>query len=322
MYIVKRENGYAVQTEPSDAIAHISAPIVEENGKEFVLSPTEEGYAGHGFFCTETVEPMENGLFKVTRVLKNDGFTPRIIKLIFEAVTVFTPTRYLIPCVSYNGNYWGEGKEPKGMLCEETGEPWIHSYDRTPVPSCSITETKEIAFSLFASNETTESLVSSVSLRPAGEGRISQRIYWPVTEAPFTYYENDKYNAPLHTYITLGAGETFTVSVYMLCSVPKWENYGACATLDRALELFPFTRGANRTPDELWRLGIAYSRFLLREHKGKLLFSSGIHPTTKGPYFVPHYEVGWCGQNIMNARMLVLEYLRTGEKELLEKAMT
>ena len=180
---------------------------------------------------------MENGLFKVTRVLKNDGFTPRIIKLIFEAVTVFTPTRYLIPCVSYNGNYWGEGKEPKGMLCEETGEPWIHSYDRTPVPSCSITETKEIAFSLFASNETTESLVSSVSLRPAGEGRISQRIYWPVTEAPFTYYENDKYNAPLHTYITLGAGETFTVSVYMLCSVPKWENYGACATLDRALEV-------------------------------------------------------------------------------------
>ena len=49
MYIVKRENGYAVQTEPSDAIAHISAPIVEENGKEFVLSPTEEGYAGQAF---------------------------------------------------------------------------------------------------------------------------------------------------------------------------------------------------------------------------------------------------------------------------------
>ena len=322
MYIVKQENGYAVQPEPFGAIARLFAPIVEENGKEFVLAPTEEGFAGHGFFCTETVLPMEDGLFKVTRTLKNDGFTPRIVKFIFEAVTAFVPTRYLIPCVSYNGNGWGEGKEPKGMICEETGEPWIHSYDRTPVPSCSITETKDIAFSLFASSETTESLVSSVSLRPAADGCISQRIYWPVTEAPFTYYDNDKYNAPLHTYITLGGGETFTVSVYMLCSVPRWENYGACATLDRALELFPFKHGANRTPDELWRLGIAYSRFLLREHKGKLLFSSGVIPRADGLHFVSHYEIGWCGQNIMNARMLVLEYLRTGEKELLEKAMT
>lgn len=322
MYIVKNGSEYIVSDAAENAVASVLAPIVEENGKEFVLSASENGFAGHGFSCTEDVQSEGEGLFKVTRTLKNESFTPRIIKFIFETVTAFVPARYLIPCVSYNGNRFGEGKEPKGMICEETGEPWIHSYDRTPIPSCSVTETKEIAFSLFASNETTESLVSSVSLRPADGGRISQRIYWPVTEAPFTYYENDKYNEPLHTYITLAAGETCTVSVYMLCAVPQWENYGVCATLDRALELFPFAHGANRTTDELWRLGIAYSRFLLREHKGKLLFSSGIHPTAKGPYFVPHYEIGWCGQNIMNARMLTLEYLRTGEKELLEKAMT
>lgn len=322
MYIVKNGSEYMVSNAAENAVASVSAPIVEENGKEFLLSRTEDGFAGHGFSCTETVQSEGDGLFKVTRTLKNESFTPRIIKFIFETVTAFAPARYLIPCVSYNGNHWGEGKEPKGMLCEETGEPWIHSYDRTPIPSCSVTETKDIAFSLFASNETTESLVSSVSLRPADGDRISQRIYWPVTEAPFTYYENDKYCEPLHTYITLAGGETFAVSVYILCSVPKWENYGVCAVLDRALALFPFNHGANRSTDELWRLGIAYSRFLLREHKGKLLFSSGVHPTAKGPYFVPHYEIGWCGQNIMNARMLTLEYLRTDEKELLEKAMT
>ncbi|MBQ4598612.1 MAG: hypothetical protein IJB19_01715 [Clostridia bacterium] len=322
MYIVQNGSEFTIAETAAEAVVQISAPIVEENGREYVLSPTENGFAGRGFSCTETVQGLGDGLFKVTRTLKNERYTPRVIKLIFETVTAFTPARYLIPCVSYNGNYWGEGKEPKGMLCEETGEPWIHSYDRTPVPSCSVTENTEIAFSLFASNETTESLVSSVSLRPADGGRIAQRIYWPVTEAPFTYYENDKYCEPLHTYITLAAGETFTVSVYMLCSVPQWENYGVCATLDRALTLFPFTHGANRSTDELWRLGVAYSRFLLREHKGKLLFSSGVHPTANGPHFVSHYEVGWCGQNIMNARMLALESLRTGEKELLKQAMT
>ncbi|MBQ4151300.1 MAG: hypothetical protein IJC81_05815 [Clostridia bacterium] len=107
----------------------------------------------------------------------------------------------------------------------------------------------------------------------------------------------------------------------MLASVPMWENYGICQTLDRALELFPFNHGKSRTTDEIWRLGMAYSRFLQMEFRGKLLFSSGIHPTEKGPYFVPHFEIGWCGQNIMNARMHVLEYLRTGEKALLDNAI-
>jgi len=320
MYIVKKGNGYAISATAENAIALVASPIIEENGKEYVLTATENGWKGEGFSCTEAAEELDGGLFAVSRTIKNEGSESRTFKLIFETVTEFVPNKYLIPCVSYNGNYWGEGKEPKGMIAEN-GEPWIHSYDRTPVPSCSVTETKDIAFSLFASNETTESLVSSVSLRPAEGGRISQRIYWPVTEAPFTYYENDKYNERLDTYITLAAGETFSVKVYMLCSVPKWENYGVTETLDRALELFPFEHGSNRTTAEIWRLGIAYTKFLLHEYRGKLLFATGCRPYPNALRFVDHFEVGWCGQNIMNARMLVLEYLRTGEKKLLDSAM-
>ena len=315
MYIVKNGSTFTMSESNENAIVKISAPIIEENGKEYDISVTPRAFS-----YVEEVTHMSDGLFKVTRTVKNEGYTPRVIKVIFETVTEYAPTHYLIPCVSYNGNIFGEGNEPKGMVCKENGEPWIHSFERTSIPSCSLTETKDVAFSLFASNETKESLVSSVSLRPVGD-KISQRIYWPVTEAPFTYHENDKYNEPLHTYITLSAGEEFTTSVYMLASVPMWENFGICQTLDRALELFPFEHGASRTTDELWRLGIAYSRFLQREHNGKLLFSSGIHPTKNGPHFVGHYEIGWCGQNIMNARMHVLEYLRTGEQALLDNAM-
>lgn len=323
MYILKKENGYAIGNTAENVVAIMQAPIIEENGKEFTLAEGENGYRGYGFGCTETVETVKDGLFRVTRTLTNTAYTTRVVKFIFEAVTAFTPTRYLIPCVSYNGNYWGEGKEPKGMICEETGEPWIHSYDRTPIPSCSITENKTQAFSLFASGDTTESLVSSVSLRPSGAGQISQRIYWPVTEAPFTYYENDRYNEPLHTYLTLAAGESFTVSVYMLLSTPKWENYGAVDTLDAALELFPFAHGVTRPTDEIWRLGMAYSRFLLSEHKGKKVFSSGSHPKGKleDVRKSGHFEIGWCGQNIMNARMFAIEYFRTGEQKLLDDAL-
>ena len=244
MYIVKNGTGYAVSETAENAIVKISAPIVEENGKEFVLAPAEEGegYVGHGFSATEAVSDLGDGLFKLTRTIKNEGYTTRIVKVIFETVTEYVPTRYLIPCVSYNGNVFGEGNEPKGLY-HENGEPWIHSFERTSIPSCSLTETKDVAFSLFASAEDKDSMVSSVSMRYADDKKISQRIYWPVTEAPFTYYENDKYNEPLHTYVTLKYGEEFTVSVFMLASVPMWENYGICQTLDRTLELFPFSHG-------------------------------------------------------------------------------
>ncbi|MBQ4151299.1 MAG: hypothetical protein IJC81_05810 [Clostridia bacterium] len=209
MYIVKQGNGFITSDSCENAIVKLSAPIIEENGKEFVLAKNEEGegFIGHGFSATEAAEDCGNGLFKLTRTIKNEGYTTRIIKVIFETVTEYVPTKYLIPCVSYNGNKFGEGNEPKGLY-HKNGEPWIHSFERTSIPSCSLTETKDVSFSLFASAADKDSMVSSVSMRYADEDkRISQRIYWPVTEAPFTYYDNDKYNEPLHTYITLKYGE-------------------------------------------------------------------------------------------------------------------
>ncbi len=323
MYIVKKGAGYSLSDTADGAIVRINAPIVEENGKEYILAKKDDGtgYAGHAFSATEVAEDMGDGLFKITRTVKNEGYTPRVIKVVFESVTEYAPTKYLIPCVSYNGNKFGDGLEPKGMICEKTGEPWIHSFERTSIPSCSLTETKDVCVSLFADALDKDSMVSSVSLRPVGD-RISQRIYWPVTEAPFTYYANDKYNEPLHTYITLGFGETFTSSVYMLAAVPMWENFGICQTLDRALELFPFTHGKSRTTDEIWRLGMAFSRYLQQEYKGELLFASGVRTNSAfGQNSIPHYEVGWCGQNIMNARMHMIEYFRTGERALLDNAL-
>ena len=56
-----------------NAIIKVSAPIIEENGKEFVLSVSEEGdgYIGHGFSTTESVSDLGDGLFKIRRTIKN-----------------------------------------------------------------------------------------------------------------------------------------------------------------------------------------------------------------------------------------------------------
>ena len=299
--------------EDGRAVCRVKEPFAELDGRDV---PAAEA----GLTASQSARDCGDGLFLFENTVKNTSAEAKTFKLIFELITAYTPTHWVIPCVSYNGNEWGEGKEPKGMLAEN-GEPWIHSYDRTPIPSCSVTETETVAAALFASGDSPESIKSSVSVRPAENGTVSQRIYWPVTEAPFTYCDNDKYTDRCDDYLTLAPGESFTSRCYLLLSEPKWKNYGITAVLDRALELFPFTHGVTRPTKELWRLGISYTQTLLREFRGKRLFCSGTMPRSTGLAFSPHYEVGWCGQNIMNARMLVLEYLRTGNKNLLDAAL-
>ncbi len=314
-YIVKEDGKYTFSPNGQSAILHICEPLVEENGAEIIPC------ADCGFEVTERVEEQGDGLFKITRKIKNISADERTFKFIFALRPCYKPEKYLIPCVSYNGNEWGEGLEPKG-LCADNGEMWIHAYERTSIPSCTLTETADIATSLFVSDESTCSLVSSCAIKPLDGGMVEQRIYWPITEAPYTYYENDRYTDRLDTYITLAANESFECAVYILVSVPKYKNYGIIDTLDRALEIFPFKHGVNHTTDRLWDMGISYSRLLLTEYRGAKLFSSGCRFKKDGSlWIIPHHEIGWCGQNIMNARMHILEYLRTGERELLDGAM-
>ncbi len=321
-YISPTEQGFGFSPTAEDAVLSVLPPIIEEGGSEHCLSNKINSgeYLSDDYQVTEKCENIDGELFKITRCIKNIACEVKTFKLIFALRTAFSPSKYLIPCVSYNGNQWGEGREPKGMLAE-SGEPWIHSYERTSIPSCTLTETKDISVSLFASAHSRKSLVSSCSLRPIEGGELEQRIYWPITEAPYTYSDNDTYTDRYDTYITLSPGESFECAVYILVSVPVFEGFGIARTLDRALDLFPFKHTKNRSCGELWRLGIEYSRLLLQEHKGRRVFSSGINPTPNGYRFQPHYEVGWCGQNIMNARMHILEYFKTGEKALLEGAL-
>jgi len=319
-YISLKGTEFEFSADAESGVLSVSAPIIEENGSETVLAECEGGYTSRCYSVSEQRASLGDGLFKITRRVENVSGEEKRFKLIFALRTAFVPSKYLIPCVSYNGNEWGEGKEPKGLVAED-GELWVHSYERTSIPSCTLTETKDVAVSLFASNETRESLVSACAIKPHADGTLEQRIYWPITEAPYTYCDNDKYTDRYDEYITLGAREIFECAAYILVSKPKYENYGIIDTLDRALDIFPFEHERNRSCEELWRLGIEYSRLLLREHKGRTVFSTGIHPTANGYYFVPHYEVGWCGQNIMNARMHIKEYLRTGEQKLLDGAL-
>ena len=325
MFILKDKTSgsFSVSCNASqDAVAEIKAPVIEENGIMTSLTKTENGrYVGNGFEGKDTVSDLGKRLFSVERTVINTG-EKRTFKLITEAETSFAPNRYLIPCVSYNGNEYGNGKEPKGMFCD--GQPWIHAYDRESIPSCTITENKETAFAIFVSDRDSVSLRSSCSIIPSPkDGEYIQRIYWPVTEAPYTYSDNDKFTERYDEYITLENGENFTVLFYVFASVPRWENYGSNELFDIALDLFDNNTKPHHSADELWDLAIKYARFLLHPipDKSARIFKSGTNSTPSGIKYSRHSEIGWIGQNILNARMLIRNYMKNGDEKCLQEAI-
>ena len=60
----------------------------------------------------------------------------------------------MIPSVSYDGNHWGKGKEPKGF---QTDGVWhTYSYRRTPIPGATYSEGKDFAVAMWGTNPTNE----------------------------------------------------------------------------------------------------------------------------------------------------------------------
>ncbi len=328
MFLINHLNGkFSIGTKQlPETVSEIMPPIIVEDGKELRLECVAETmshacYSGYGYTASYSISELGGGLFSIERTITNYDTIPHTFQTIFETKTYFTPGKYLIPCINYNGNEWGDGNEPKGLY-HENGEAWVHAYDRIGIPSCSICENESHAVSIFASNRDADSLRSSCSIINGEKGTLCQRIHHPVIEAPFSYCDNDMYTDRIDEYITLEPNQNFTVQLYVLVSVPRWKNYGAADTLDRILEIMPFTKGPSMAPEEIWRVGIEYARTLLRTAPdGKKLSAMGIRVIDGELKYNDSFEIGWCGQNILSCRMQIIDYLQSGRKELLTDAL-
>ena len=228
---------------------------------------------------------------------------------------------YVIPGVSVNGNRWGKGKEPKGLLCE--GEPWVFDYRRTTIPACTISENGERYFALFASDESPLSLQASCSMLPQEDGTMAHRILYPCMERPKTYSGRDEY-APAHEeFLTIGAGETVRTVCFLLSGRPVYPNFAAAAVEDAALELLGSPFSAACPADEVKKLCCAFEGQLLTEVNGRKLFSIGQSLDGQEVFHnVSGYEFGWCGQNGMYARLFLEKGLRTGDQALNDTAVS
>ena len=135
---------------------------------------------------TTTVTARREGdVWRITTTARNAAATNVTFKLALAAEPGFAATRYLIPGVNYDGNKFiqiiaGDQSSPDRAAAwkapdiptgwEKGGEPWVFAYDRSGIPSCTISENADTVFALFASVEDAASHVSSCSMERRADG--------------------------------------------------------------------------------------------------------------------------------------------------------
>ena len=211
MYIISKEGKFILSSCAENAVCELPPPVCIENGAEYSVPFVSEQNGGFLYRDAEneirlTVEQKTDTLFYLRRSLKNIASESRNIRIAQRVKPLFDTKKYLIPCVNVNGYEFGAGLEPKGL--EKDGKRWVFAYDRVSIPACTLTENKEIACALFASNEDAISLESSCSIFRDAQGNLVQELSHPVAELPYTYCSRDRYSDGYETFLTMAPGET------------------------------------------------------------------------------------------------------------------
>ena len=231
----------------------------------------------------------------------NTADTAVTFKLVLAAEPHIKDAKFMVPGINYNGNNFGDSKMNLPQGWEHEGEPWIFSYDRGSIPSCTISENEDRVFALFASDKDTSSYVSACSMEKLEDGSFRHLIYWPVTEAPLVYDDKLKFSERYDTYLTLAPGESFSVSANACAGKPLYPEYGFATVFPVAFRRVSHEVPLCRTFDEMMYLDKAFQDWSRRQDEhgywyGCILddqkFRAGYYGTGKSDegYTVEDYE--------------------------------
>lgn len=230
-YVIRQDGQFILSDAAveDEFAAVLHSPLIFEKGSESENN-TED------FSTIEHISDYGNGLFRRHFCITNYSNFIKTIHIALTAETGFQPDHWLIPCVLYNGNSYGEHNSPKGL--EMNSLPWVFSYDRSGIPSCTLSENSLMTFSTFASDRDSASLRSSSSLRKLHDGRFCHSLYYPIIEAPVSYVGKNKMTEPYYEYITLPPGGSFEAESFFYVACPRWPKYGFYNLINRVLPIF------------------------------------------------------------------------------------
>ena len=320
------ENGTALEMS-------LVPDVTEPNG---VLSYKDSSGC---FSITDRIHELSPEFIRIERTFINLSAQERDLVLLFECEAMFRPDFYMIPAVTYNGNRWGTGSEPKGL--SKDGIPWVFAYNRSALPSSTFSESTDFSLGLFADDRNSQSLISSCSMEEGKNGMI-HRLIWPDREEPFVYSGRDSYSPAATPEITLAPNGRYVVTFYLsLCQVDesglRRKNFGWVKTFDRAHDLFHRDLPLAMDSKTFWRHRVEYIKDIQYVKKGPSgeysLFEMGLLPNGHIYNYFPvkselqnvsfqiresrQHEIGWCGQNASEAVALLYDYVENSNEESL-----
>lgn len=266
--------------------------------------------------ATDTLEPVEPGVWRLVRT-----FTPKgadavpAAELAVECQTLYAADFLMVPAVNYNGNPFGDGKEPVGF--EHEGQPWSYAFHRTAVPGGTFSRNKDRSFGLFG-DRNASSCGFSCSLFRRG-GQAVHRLIAPEEEMPRSYLKKGSLADGYREEVMVSHEHPVVLTAYLVASRGD----------DHAFLDFAWRKNFETvTPwfDEaaIWDLGIEFAQESLWCEDGDFRgFSIGLSYDEKagGWKRERHYEAGWCGQNISLGCALLKDFLLRHRKISLERGL-
>lgn len=268
-----------------------------------------------------SIKQLDGNSFKLTYTLsaKADIDSARVE---IEFVRGDSASYWMIPSISYNGNHWGRGNEPKGTADKE-GNWRSYSYRRTPIPGLIYSEDERNAIATWSEAPTNASEDFSCSAK-ASATAFSHALIWPEEEMPTVYTDRDQYGTGYRNKMTIKKGEQRVITIYV-SATPTLPYHKAIATFLQTCWQNADNPDFNTPePQEIWRRSVSFvKQSLWAEEDCYTGFSIGL--LWDGKQWKQRsgwkYESGWCGQNISLANSLLYDYLLTRNEESLQKGI-
>jgi len=264
------------------------------------------------------VETLKDGLFLWKRTFTATKDYRASYRLTMDFAAHYEMQYFMIPFVSYNGNPWGKGNEPRGLSLK--GEPWTFAWHRTAVAGATYTEGHSWSVALFGSTDDHHQQFSCSLERE--EERVVHRLIWPEEEAPLVYNDRDSYDKALLTELFLKPGEQMTMTAYLVVAPVEQPKIAWHKMLEEAWTLNRKLTHPKFSPERIWELSLTFAQQSLWANEESFEGCCiGLMHNGTGWEQIRHYEIGWCGQNASYANSFLFDYLKSGNEESLRKGL-
>lgn len=272
----------------------------------------------------DTIEPIGEGLFVWRREIDKVKAEVQDLQRNMMSIVLEKPTEYfMIPGISYNGNQWGEGKEPKGISHE--GEPWRFAWHRSTVPAGLFCQSKKWKVAMWGGLENTQGF--SGSLEYTREGKMKMSVCFPEQEGPWIYCARDTYEKKEYLEATADTGRKMQFIAWIQVGSAD-EKYDTGKWLDSVWKICQDKDSQTKKKlymdkKKVWDLGICFlTKSAWFEEDGFTGFCMGL--TWNGKLWEQkrdYLEVGWVGQNASCGVSLICDGILSGNPKHIDKGM-